>query len=74
MSQQTALYLMAAILIGLTLIVPQIIALRIRFLHWLHWHRLADWHQRNIRLLIPAFRVVLVAIAGVLILAGLDAL
>jgi len=67
MTQQLALYIIAVIVVGLILIVPQILSFRIRLLHWL---RLADWHQRNIRILIPLFRAVLLVIATVLFLTG----
>jgi hypothetical protein len=70
MTQQLALYIIAVIVVGLIFIVPQILAFRIRLLHWLRWHRLADWHQRNIRILIPVFRAVLLVIATVLFLTG----
>ena len=67
MTQNMALLIVAAIVVGLIPIVPKMVGLRIKVLRWLRLNRLADWHERNIKTLTPIVRGIMGAIALVLI-------
>lgn len=56
MSQNIALGLVAVLMIGLIPLVPKLIMFRVKVLRWFKWNRLADWHERNIKILTPIIR------------------
>jgi hypothetical protein len=74
MSQSLVLVILAAIMLLLVPIIPKMISLRIRILHWLKLHRLADWHQRYSKGISVFVRVVLVVLAGYLLYIGVPGL
>ncbi len=71
MSRDSILIIFAALFVLLTPIVPQMLNLRIRVLRWMHLYALADWHERNIRVLVPVVRIILVVFALVLMAVGM---
>ncbi len=71
MSETIYYFVLAAILLALVPIVPQMIRLRIKFLNFLRWRSLADWHQRHFRGFVLAARIVMASIAVVLFILGI---
>ena len=67
MTQETAFLILAFILVFLVVIMPKVIELRIRILRWLRWNRLANWHERNMKVLVPVMRVLLSVLVIILI-------
>lgn len=51
-------------------IVPKIIALRVSVLHTLRLHALANWHDRNSKVIAVAARIILGALGLVLLYMG----
>lgn len=64
----SAAFIMAVLII----IVPQMMSLRIRVLRWIHWNRLADWHQRNFKKLVVVVRIMIAAIIAILIILAIS--
>ena len=67
MTQETAFLILAFILVFLVIIMPKVIEMRIRILRWLRWNRLANWHERNMKVLVPVMRVLLSVLVVILI-------
>ena len=63
MTQDTALIIVAIILFALIPLVPKMVNLRIKVLRWFKWNWLADWHERNLTVLTPIVRTILVVLA-----------
>lgn len=67
-------FVAGAILLGLIPLVPQLLRLRIRALRFIHWQRLADWHQRNFATLVVVLRIVMAAIGLFVLSLGFGSL
>ncbi len=67
MAQDIALISFAILIFLLIPIVPKLVGIRIRFLRWLKWNKLADWHERNIPILTPVIRSVMFVVAVYLV-------
>lgn len=63
MTQDTGLIIVALILFLLVPIVPKMVHLRVKVLRWFRLNWLADWHERNIRVLTPVVRTILIVLA-----------
>jgi len=70
MSQATALYIVAAIMLLLIPIVPKMVALRVRVLRFVRLRGLADWHERHIVGISLGIRIVLGALAALCVYLG----
>lgn len=68
MSQDTIILIFAGIMLVLTPFVPKFVRIRIKFLHWLKWDKIADWHERNTPILVPVVQVFLVFLAITLVI------
>jgi len=62
MEKNTLLGLIAALLIVLLPLVPSMVRLRIRVLHWMGLESLAKFHERGFGTIVTAVRVVLVCL------------
>ena len=67
MIESTWLLIVAAIIVGMILIVPQVLRLRIKVFCFLHWRWLANWHQDHFGGLVIAARIILAVIAAILV-------
>lgn len=67
MSGDMVFYILAAIFAAMVPIVPFILRFRIRVLRFLRWPRLAAWHERNARPIVFGVRLILGALAIVLV-------
>ncbi len=67
MTQDTALIIVAIVLILMTPIVPNMVRLRVKFLRWIKWNSIAAWHERNIKALTLVGLIIMVVIAVCLI-------
>lgn len=62
-------YISVAFILGVIFfIVPQFVSIRVRVLRWIHWTRLADWHQRNFKALVAVVRIMIAAVIAILII------
>lgn len=68
MGDQIVLIVVACFLALCIPLLPRIIQLRVWVMRKLHLLRLADWHERNMAVLVKVFRVILAAILLVLLL------
>lgn len=71
MTNQAYYIIAALILAALFPFVPRLIQIRIRLLRWMRINWLADFHQRHLVGIIRAIRVMIAAIAIVLIILAL---
>jgi hypothetical protein len=67
MDERLTLLIIAFALVILFIVMPYIIRMRIAILRWLRWKWLADFHERHMKGIVLAVRVILVVIAIVLI-------
>ena len=67
MTKEVALIIVAILLFVLIPIVPNMVRLRVKFLRWLKWNKIADWHEKHITVLTPILRSVLVVIGVILL-------
>ena len=67
MAQDVALISFAILLFVLIPLVPKLVIIRIRFLRWVKWNKIADWHERNSVRLVPVIRSVMFVVAVYLI-------
>ena len=68
----TSWYLLFGIIMLLIVpIVPKIISLRVRILHFFRLHALADWHERNSKAISVAVRAIFAAVGVVLLYFGI---
>lgn len=72
MTQSTLLIIVGALMIVLVPIVPLMVEFRVKVLHAMHLHGLADWHERNKNVLVVAVRIIFVILAVVLLAMGLS--
>ena len=71
MTEQVTYIGLGVILLGMAIITPQVLALRIRVLNFLHLGGLADWHQRNYSKLVVIVRWILAAMAATALALGI---
>lgn len=71
MSKSVAIIVIGVILLGIVPIVPKMLALRVRVLHFFRWNRLADWHERNARGIIIGVRLLFAALAVYLLMLAI---
>jgi len=62
----------AGLLVLLIPIAPKIVSFRIRALRFLHFHWLANWHERHFEGFVTAVRVILAVIAVALCAHGMQ--
>lgn len=67
MAEHVYYIVVATILVAMLPLVPRMIALRTRVLHALRLRSLAGWHDRNASTLVVVVRLILAAIAVVLV-------
>jgi len=67
-------FVAGAIVLGLIPLVPQLVRLRIRALRFIHWQRLANWHERNFDVLVVAVRIIMAVIGIIVISLGFESL
>jgi hypothetical protein len=65
---QTVYILVACILAACIPVLPKLIQLRVWILRKVRLFRLADWHERNLVLLVTVFRVIFTAVILLLLL------
>ena len=58
---------LAILALILVAFVPQLLRLRIRFLRWVHWQWAVDVHEKYFNGLVLFLRIVLLAIAAILL-------
>lgn len=68
MTAQSAYIIAAVVLIGALPLVPKMMALRTRALYALRLRSLAAWHERNTGALIVVVRVIMTAVAVLLVI------
>lgn len=73
MSQSTALFVVAGVVLLLIPLVPRMIALRVAVLRFLHLNRLAGWHERHTEGITLAVRIILAALAVICVYLGATA-
>ena len=61
---------LAVLMVGLIPLVPKMMRLRIRFFRFLRWNWLANLHEKHFRGLVIAVRVIMLAIATILLVLG----
>lgn len=66
MQQSTVLLSLAVVLLALIPLVPKMIQLRVRVLHFVRLDGLANWHERNVRAITFGVRILLGLLAIVL--------
>lgn len=65
------LFIIAGIMLALIPMAPKMLELRIRILRFMRLNRLADWHHRHSMGFILAGRLIMVAMAVLLVFAGI---
>ena len=71
MGKQTVYIVVACILAVCIPLLPKLVQARVWTLRKLHLFRLADWHERNIVVLVTMFRVIFAAVTLVLLLLAM---
>lgn len=68
MTDQIMYLIIAAVLGGMFFIIPQMLRLRIKVLNSIHWHSLANWHERNFDILVKALRGIFIVLIITLVI------
>ena len=71
MEKQIVFIIVACILAVCIPLLPKLVQARVWTLRKLHLFRLADWHERNIVVLVTMFRVIFAAVILVLLLLAM---
>ena len=72
MEYQTVYIIVACILAVCIPLLPKLVQARVWGLRKLHLFRLADWHERNLVVLVKVFRVIFAAVILVLLLLTVE--